>query len=193
METDQSRKELRNLLVVIFSAVLVGILFSFFLLQQFGPSGRYKVSHALLSPDILTNLSYDGPNKKTGGSSRFVFDGLELTYTDKTGAKKKLSVNQAQYENLYHMISKDKSILNPQESVIALFSNRNNSELFINVRTESHAEWQDEKAVFQSLTFADEGNYYSILLHEEKSANGELIYFFHPGILEQAKRIFLYE
>ncbi|MBA3957758.1 MAG: hypothetical protein H0X51_05115 [Parachlamydiaceae bacterium] len=186
-----AKNQIRNLILVIFSAICGAFILSGVLLYQYGPSGRYMVRNALLSPDLLTTLSYNDTNIKTGGLSRFVYDGMVLSLPDsKSKQTREIQIDPAHYQLLYQQISSDTSLGTVPDSISTLFSKETPATLTIKVRTESHAEWQDESKAFQKLQFATEGNFYRIELHEEKSPD-QWIYFNHPDIYQKALKVFI--
>lgn len=186
--TMPSGQQIRTLLVVLFAGVTAALLLSGVLLYYYSPSGRYLVKEALLEPNLLTTLSYNDTNNKTGGMSRFVYDGLIFTYYDHKVRKQDAMINPELYERFYYIINKDKSILDLPDEAIVAFNKGNPVSLSIIVRTESHAAWQSEIKVFQKLEISP-SDYYRIELHEETSKN-KLVYFYRPGIYQETLHLF---
>lgn len=185
------KRQIRNLLMVLFSSVMCAFLVSGMLLYYYSPSGRYVVKNALLAPELTTALMYNDTNHKTGGSSRFVFDGIEFAFYDsETKQQRKLQITPEQYQNFYQLIASEQSLLDVSKEVVALFNQEATAKLSIKVRTESHAAWQDETKIFQSVLFVFEGDFFRIELHEEKSANN-WVYFYHPGIYQEVMKVFI--
>jgi hypothetical protein len=181
-----SRQQVRTLLKVIVSAVVAALVLVGSLLYYFGPSGRYLVKNALIDPSLTPTLSYNDVNHKTGGTSRFVYDGIEFVYYDeRTKQQHTLSVLPETYQTLYDKIANEKSLLEVPSEILSEFVLP--ATLSIMVRTDSHAPWQDETKVFQKVDFAPKGGYFRIELHEQPSGN--LIYFSHSDIYEEALRI----
>lgn len=191
LESDSSAKrQIRNLLLVMLSGILCAFILAIFLVSNYGPSGRYVVQNTLIEPSLATSLNYNDANSKTGGLTLFVFDGIEFTYFDSDAKKQnQIKVDPDKYAQFYQLIVADMSILDPPTNVTSLFDAQAAS-LKIQVRTASHAEWQDEQKVFQSVTIAHEGDYYRIRLHEEPATN-PWVYFYHPGIYRDALKIFV--
>jgi hypothetical protein len=188
---NQSKKEIRNLLIVIGSGVVCALLLSLFLILNYGPSGRYQVSNILLSPELTSTLSYNDTNSKTGGSSRFIFENIMFNYYDANEKKQKsIQITPEQYAQLYQIISSDKSILEPSNDILNSFGKPNNALITIKVRTESHAAWQDESRNFQEFDLSSEGDFYRIALHDEK-AERKWIYFQHNGIFEITSKLLI--
>lgn len=182
-----SRQQVRTLLKVILSAVVAALVLVGSLLYYFGPSGRYVVKNALINPSLTPVLSYNDVNHKTGGTSRFVYDGIEFIYYDqRTQQQHTLSILPETYQTLYDKIANEKSLLEVPSEILNAFVLP--STLSIMVRTDSHAPWQDETRVFQKVDFAPQGDYFRIELHEEPTTHN-LIYFSYPGIYGEALRI----
>jgi hypothetical protein len=180
-----SRQQIKTLLIVIFSGVLCAFVFALAILGYYDFSGRYLVKNALLESSLLTTLSYNDTNSKTGGLTRFIYDGIELSYYDpQTKQQRKSAVRQDQYAQLYQMIAEDKSLSSPATEALDAFQKGIPATLSIKVRTESHAAWIDTTKAFQRIDFANGGGYFRIELHEENAAN-HLVYFYHPGIYSQ--------
>ncbi len=181
-----SKEQLRRLIVVLLSAVGCAFFVTGGALYLYSPSGQYVVEDALLSPEIAPTLSYNDTNVKTGSDSRFIFNGIQFLYPDEK-EQKRIDVSLRTYERFYEIIRHDKSLLNPEPAVLNLFQGEMAS-LLIYVRTESHAEWQDETKLFESVNFSHEGNHYRIKLHEEKTPL-EWVYFYHPDIYKKVLSI----
>lgn len=185
-ESPSAKRQIRNLLAVFISGIACAFLLSVFLVYNYGPSGKYIVRNALISPDLVTILSYNDTNVHTGGMSRFVYNGLEFSYYDSKAKQQKIiQLDPDQYNKLYQSIISDSSILEAPSDVTALFS-KDPAALAIKVRTESHAPWQDETKDFQRVEFVND--FYRIKLHEEKSAD-QWVYFKHPGIYQEVLNI----
>lgn len=190
-QNTQSRKEIRNLLLVIGSGIGCALLLSLFLILNYGPSGRYVVHNVLLSPELVSTLSYNDTNSKTGGSSRFIFENIAFNYYDPAEKKsKKLQISPEQYAQIYQIIANDKSLLEPSNAIINELEQINKSSLIIEVRTESHASWQDEQRTFQELTLIPHGGFYRISLHDEKSPT-KWVYFQHEGLFEKVSKLLI--
>lgn len=188
---DKSEKnQIRNLLAVLVFAVFSGFLLLGFFIYNYGPTGRYPVKDALLAPDLIATLDYNDTNPKTGGMSRFLFDGIEFSYFDEEKNRQTKPINLEMYQQFYQVISNDKSLLEVPEEVIRSF-NKGFAKLKINVRTESHAEWQNVSKEFQEVHLLTNGDYYRIQLHEQPQASSsQWVYYFHPEIYKSSLNIF---
>lgn len=186
-ESPSQKRQIRNLLFVLMFGIAAALMLSLFLVINYGPSGRYLVKNVLLSPDLVSTLAYTDNNRKTGGSSRYVFDGIEFTYH--TPAENKLQtlyIDPHTYEKFYRMISSDKSLA----EVPPQFNQSKTAALLIKARTESHAEWQDETKIFQEVRFFPDQDYYQIQLRDHAMAD-PWVYYYHPQIYQKALNIFI--
>jgi hypothetical protein len=187
LDTDTNHSSYKNqiytLLGVLSAAVICALLLAGILIYYYGPSGKYLAGNTLLESNLATTLSYDDTNIKTGGMSRFVFDGIDFSYHDKRGEPQLIEISPELYQKLYRIIANDSSLLQIPENTSTLFNKSDLNVLSIRVRTESHAGWQDESKRFQEVQFSPQGNYYRIQLHEEDSSN-RWVYFYHPDIYQ---------
>lgn len=180
-----AQKQIRNLLIILLSSVLCGIVLSLFFIYRFGPLGDYIVQNTLLPSEMIETLSYNDKNYKTGGISRFVFDGIEFSYVDSEGMHQTIQIDTEQYKKIYDTMKSDKSIEKVSPQLSGLFDKKNSS-LMIKVRTESQKEWQEEKKNFQEIDFAHEGFYRIELINDPSS---RWVYFEHPGIDQKILQI----
>lgn len=176
--SESSKRQIRTLLLVIMSGVVVGILACLIFLYKYGPSGQYTVRNTLLSADLISNLTYKDKNRKTGSNSQYIFEEITFSFVDATKSRRSVSVPIERYREFYQKILSDQSLTHPKEEVASLF-NSAMAMLQIHVRTENRADWQDETKVFQEVDFAQD--FYRIQLHDEASEN-KWVYFYHPGI-----------
>jgi hypothetical protein len=179
------RNQISNLLIILASGLLAACLIAGFFLYRFGPSGRYEFKSTLLAPELATGLVFNDTNSKTGGSSRYVFGGIEYDYYDLPSKQwKQVPVTMEQYAGFYQLVGNVES--SPQTDP-ALFVGTP-SKLVLFVHTESDAKWQEQKKTFQEVQFTD--NYFRVQLREN-NPGGNWAYFYHPGILSQAHSLFL--
>lgn len=181
------KRQVRNLLSVLSFSILSAFLIAGLLLYAYGPSGRYLVKQALLSPDLMTSLNFNDSNHKTGGMSRFVFDGIELSlYDSQTKKMQNKPISLDGYKKFYELVANEKSLKSPPEEVESSFRKMPIASLLINIRTDSHAAWQDETKIFQEINFLVEGDYFRIELREEQNSGGNWAYYYYPGIYQKA-------
>jgi hypothetical protein len=189
MDKGTKKRRIRNLLLLIFSSIAFAGLFTFFMINHFGPSGRYMAKNALLAPMRMVDLQFNDYNPKTGGSSRFVFDKIEFSHYDPATSKwERLPVTHEQYARFYALIEGDESLGGDDNGEVSrLFHDAHMASLVMTIRTESDAQWQAVTKVFQEIHFVPDGNHYRIELREDvkESIGSRWAYFRHPGIYDQ--------
>lgn len=185
-----SKSDIRNLLGVIFSALAAAFLITGFFLYYYSPSGKYLIQNALIDPQLVDKLVFNDNNPKTGAFDRYVYDDMLFSYYDsdkKTWQKAKVSPDQ--YRAFYKIVQNDLSILEVPNDVLMLFNQENIAKLIIQVRTESHAAWQDNTKPFQQIHILPTGDYYRVELREQNSKN-QWVYFRHPHVYQDVIGIF---
>lgn len=184
------KKDVRNLLFVIFFGVAVAFVGTAWMAYYYGPSGRYFASSVLLSPDVIQQLSYNAYDPKTNGTSRFDFDKIEFShFNTETKKWQKYNVDLEQYAKFYSLVSSEKSVPHLTDDIINLFNQPYPSRIILSVHTESSAKWQATTKDFQELQFAFNGDYFRVELHED-STKAEWAYFYHPQIYRQVLSLF---
>lgn len=182
----EKNRDLRRLLLVLFSGVACAFLVVALFLYYYGPSGKYKLYAVLLEPDVAAQLNYNDYNPKTGGDDRYVFDAFRFERVEK-GTKKsdKIAVALSAYTTFYNRIKYDMSLGNIDPEIEKLFYELPSSSLVLYVHTESPSAWQRDTKAFQELQLAPQGDYYRVQLHEQnKGLNWA--YFYHPKVLQEA-------
>lgn len=182
-----TKREIRNLIGVILSGVIGACLLTGILLHFYGPTGRYYVSNVLLSPDLVQNLSYQEVDPKTGQATHYVFRGIEFAYYD-PAQKKWISfpVLSDIYEKFYQKISNDLSLEEISNQILDTFYKSQPAKLTIKIKTDSAA----VQRTFQDLELADQGDYYRVQLRQQTESAGGWVYFYHPGIYQEAMNLF---
>lgn len=177
---------IRHLLITLGSAVALAGVFAAFMLYYYGPTGRYLLSNALLSPETITSLSFGDPEAPGARGERYAFDEIEYAHWDKSQKQwRHQRVNPSLYESFYHRIAGEKSLLEVPTEVIALFTQATPSRLTIWVKTESTKDSFLPGKPLQVVEFAAEGNYYRVELRGPEGRGG-WAYFFHRGITQES-------
>lgn len=188
-QQETAKQQIGKLLTIIISAIAFACVFAVFMVYFYGPTGRYYVKNALISPELVEDLSYNDKNTKTGGTSLFTFEDMVFSYYDKNSQQwQKLSIDQASYAKLYQKISDEKSLTEVSEDILSVFNRTPPASLVISVSTESQASWQKMSKNFQEVQFANQGDYFRIQLHEQNSTDA-WVYFFYPKIYDEALKI----
>lgn len=185
-----SRNQIRNLLLVIGSGVLIAIVFSLFLLYQSILPHTYELKNVLISKEVALGLNFNDKNPKTNGQSRFIFDKITFEFVDlKSGEKKTSQISLDQYQLFYELIQNQKSLSEPDDLVKRSFIVGTPSTLKIYVKTESPMPFQYSEKVFQEVDFASQGGNFRVLL---RSTNKEepYAYFRLENIYQDVLNLF---
>ena len=164
-------KQIRNLVAVLGSGVAAAILFALFMLHYYGPTGSYVAGNALLSPEMITQLSSHGAKVKT----RFSVEDISFSYFDSKQWRKK-TISLEAYANLYNVLKGDKSLSPADESTIRQFNKGPLATVSFTIKSDNDV----APKLFQEIQFANEGNVYRIM-----SLNGEWIYMQHSKIYQK--------
>jgi hypothetical protein len=184
------KQEIRNLLVVIGSAILAACLLSFMILYSYNPPGLYLARNTLLSPENLKNLHYSEAAKRGGDNTPFVFDGIDyLHYNARAHRWDKQNIGLTQYASFYTLISGDRSLSNISEEVEKGFSqNPLGSASALIIKSKRDAV-NGVSGDFLKVDFSPDGRHYRVQLLDK---GGEVFaYFEHEGILNQAEALFI--
>lgn len=181
--------QIRNLLFVIGSGTLCACALAWLMIVYYGPSGSYLVRNALLSPDLIQNLTYNETLSKNGASSTYVFDKIEFSYFDETEKKWiKLIVPIELYRSFYQRIESEKSLLDMPDDVVNETFKNTPASLSLIVHAQNNSVMTQ---TFQEVQFPKNGDYYRITLREQTSKpSGSWIYYYHPGIYKEALQLF---
>lgn len=182
--------DIRNLLFVIGSAIVVALLGASFMLYYYGPTGSYFAQNVLLSPFYTSTFSFDDTNPKTGRLEKFVFDGIEFSYFD--GNKKqeiRVPISHEAYEQFYNNVASERSIQDVADEVRIQFAHHAAS-LSFKVRPEHGSE---SSKVFLEVNFVREGDYYRVQLRDAIGTTGTWAYFYHPQVYKEAMQLFVKE
>ncbi|MBA3815091.1 MAG: hypothetical protein H0X29_00935 [Parachlamydiaceae bacterium] len=185
------RQQIRNLLLIIGSAVGVSFAAMFFMLYSYGPEGSYLAKNVLLSPENVKALYFSNANPKliskshhkSHNNSQFVFDLIEFSYYDFVkNAMKNNEATLKTYGELYTWLGNDISITDvAAETAIATGFNNLGAKLSFKVKTDDNNS-SGNVNLFEVDFVKD---YYRISLRGQNSVK-QWAYFKHIGILEQA-------
>jgi hypothetical protein len=183
------KEQIRNLLLIIFSAVACGFALAGYMLYYYGPTGKYVVKNALLSPDVIESLSANS-GQKSGGNTRFILDKIEFSfYNSSKREEQKVSLKPETYAKLYHLLSNDTSLIEVPEETMSLFYRSSPASLILTVRSENKVSAEESSKVFQEVQFASQGDYFRIELRSQNSLTDKWAYFYHPHVYQEALKI----
>ncbi len=181
------RNEISAFLVVVFGGGAFAVLVAIGLVLFYGPSGLYDLKYALLSPNMIDELKYQDVSPQTGARQNFVFDSINFTYFHPgEGRWKKVVVDREKYQKFYDLVVGDVSVKGVTPTITDQFLSSYPAMLEIIVHPDD--KYSTVTKTFQEVTFAYQGDYYRIELHEESSQK-KWAYFFHKDIYKTALEI----
>lgn len=181
-------KQVRNLLLIIGSAIGVSFFVMFLMIYSSGQANGYLAKNVLLSPENAKILYFNDFNSKARTNSHFVFDLIEFSYYDATQRTiKHAEISVTSYAKLYELLENDISLLDASvESEVASKFNHA-SRLLFKVRADDDASKENSKNLFEVDFIKD---YYRISLRGQ-NADMQWAYFKHADIMEQVLILFV--
>lgn len=181
-------RDIKNLLVVLGSAVVCAFLLAFVFIYYYGPSGHYLAGHTILDPAIIKQINYQENDPLTGKKVHFLFDKMEFSYFDaQKGLEKKQIVSPSNYQKFYQLIASDVSVSEDSLKLEELFRKSRSTVLTISMRTMNGSGTGSAK-IFQMVQFVQE-DHFRVQLHERQE-QGEWVYFTHPHIYQETMNLF---
>ncbi|MCB1136655.1 MAG: hypothetical protein KDK78_10330, partial [Chlamydiia bacterium] len=159
-----TKQHIRNVLVVILSAVVVGFGTVAWMIYYYGPTGIYVLENILLAPATLKALNYSDIDPSTGRSARYQYDRIDFSYVD-VGTRRwtRSDVDMETYAEVYRILKADKSVEDRQASE-QLFDRHGIAVLALRVHLYGQAERKGQRT-FQEVQFIDEGDDYRVEVH----------------------------
>ena len=188
---ETAAKQIRNLLLVVFSGIAAAAVLTVSMVYYYGPSGRYIAKNVLLSPAMMEKLSFNDNNPSTGGVSRFVFNNIEFIYYDANARKyRHLPVSIEKYRQFYDAVSGQSSVVDVTDDIMKQFYIGYPSKLTLTLRTSANGKTDSVTKKFQEVYFAQDGDYYRVELLDQNEF-GNWAYFHHPKIGQEAQKLFM--
>lgn len=179
-QTPSVRKQIRNLLFVLFAGVAFALMAILFALYNYNPVGNYYVKNSLISPEVISTLSRMGEKDR---QSKLFFEKIEYAHQDFESKKwTTMPLDPATYSRFYQTISDDKSMDQVPDEVKASFNELPLSTLTITL--------DGAEKILQEVQFLYKGDFYRIQIRESKN-QAEWIYFYHPHIYNKAYSLFI--
>ena len=164
---EKTPSEVKQLLLLLGSAIVAALCISLFLIHHYGPSGEYYVRNILLSPSVTRELDYRDGSK--GG--RFVFDRAEFRYfNDEEKRWKTRVLSPEAYRTVYEMLENQSSLSFVSDEVLNQFNLPNPAVLSLYVKNEQTS------SLFQEIVFVNNGDLYRIKLRTD-TATASWAYF----------------
>lgn len=187
--TTQTKRDIKNILVVLTAAILCAGLLSLVFIYYYGPSGRYVAGNVILDPSVIEQINAQDTHSKKGGDLRFSFDRIEFSYyVPKHSQPQIQSVSPANYAKFYSLVSSEKSLEEIPPNIEPLFTQSRPITLSIFMRTIEPSKVKSEPQVFQMIQFIPE-DYFRVQLRDGKD-QGEWAYFNHPQLYLEVMGLF---
>lgn len=188
----RNKRAIKNILMLLVSAIFCGGLLTGFFLYFYGPGGHYLMGNILLNPSIIEKINYQDKDSETGLKVHFMFDRTTLSYFDpKSSAIKQKKISSEEYKSFYARVSSDKSLEVIPPQVIELFQHSESFLLTTLMQVAEFSKTSKRTQVFQEVQILKEDYYRLYLLGE--GDRKEWVYFFHPGIYKQLNQVFHFE
>lgn len=183
------KSQIFRLLSVIGAGVIGALAITGFLLYRYGPTGSYQASNALLTPDVIKQLSFvNDPHKEGKNASRYVFNDIIWYYQEEnTRQWKKKAISLEQYEGIYQLLSKDKSLTESMEGIQGEFMQVQPAALTLTVKQENNP--QSSMMVLEEIQIIPYGNLYRIKLMKGGPESQDWVYFEHPQIYQKVSKL----
>lgn len=184
------RKQIRNLLVILFSGITCAILLTIVTLYYYHSDAHYFIKNALLSPDIISQISLNDQNDNPKNTSKMLFEKVEFSYQDvETQKRIAVPVDKKTYAQFYTMITNDINLSAIPEDVITGFNEMPASSLILTILSNDKTNSKTSASqIFQEVQFLYKGDYYRVHLRE--SDVPRWIYFYHPHIYNDVLALF---
>ncbi len=185
-------KQLREFFTLIIGSVLAACLCVAALVYYYGPTGEYLVRNILLSPEVISDLSYKDVDQETGSSMRYMFDAVDFEYVDARDGKWQIRlIPMKAYADFFNMVSAEKSLSVVTPETEALFGNFGMATLSLKVKPKAaRAALQGEGRVFQEVHFANGSDFFRVELHNE-GPETQWAYFRYEGIYDAVIKQFI--
>lgn len=179
-----AKRQIRNILLVMGSAIAFGLLTLFLFVASGRENNRYSLQEVLLSPEVIPQLAY----RELGQGPPFVFDQVEFKYFHPQRQQwVTVEVSEELYRRFYERIREDVSLRELDKETTALFEAKHPARLTLWVKSSNGK--STERQVFQEIGFAEKGDLYRVELHGLPM--GQWIYFKHPQIAKEAFDLFV--
>lgn len=176
-----ANKQIRNLLLVIFSGVAFAVIVSSLLLYRYNPSGQYLLANTLLSPSMAYQMHFSQTTGPRGQKTEYLFDHIEFShYNDQESKWQKQLIDEAAYARVYKLLSADQSLTEKSEQTAQLFNEQLPASLVIYMRS-NQVQQASEVLPFMEIQFAKSGDYYRLKPYVQ-SSSPSWIYFHHDNV-----------
>lgn len=185
---DYKNREIKNILLVLGTAIFCAGLLALVFIYYYGPSGHYLAGHTILDPTIMEQIKIEDKHPQTGRKLHLIFDHIAFSYFDPQKDQMRQQIIPLEtYRTFYRLIVSEKSLEDVSANVKNLFLNARPAELTIHMRAFEDSDMVTNQ-VFQSVQFV-QANYFRVQLHDNPEQK-EWIYFYRPQIYQEAMKLF---
>lgn len=186
-----SRQEIKNLLAVLGSSAVCAVSIAVGMLYYYGPSGQYSAQNMLLSPDILSQISFHEGSANAKNGIKYVFDGIEfLNYAKESKRAQRFMVSEEKYKRFYNLLAGRHSLTAPSAEVQALFQQPYVSKLSLKLKEDNKGgKYPTSSKVFLEVEIVPDGDYFRAQLLVQQPTES-WVYFYHPHIYNQVLQLF---
>lgn len=178
------QKRIKKIYLIIAASVLCGFLIAFLLPLFKESSTSYVASQAILSPDIIENISLKDIHPKTNQIVTFSFNQNEFVYFDYLrGSWIQKEVSLKNYAKFYQLIALDANLSHIKDKTLELFQKISPTALITSIRTNQ----EPAAKILQIIQFIPQ-NYFRIKVSE--NSGEEWAYFYHADIYKEVMTIF---
>src|SRR5262245_44769599 len=119
MSHSSTKSQITHLILLLLCAGGAALLLSFFLIFNYGPSGKYTFNQAFIHTNLVATLNYNVTNYRTNSLTHYIFDRIEVNYYNPTSKNEKsIKLDVSIYRKIYQLIQSDTSLLSPLPSEI---------------------------------------------------------------------------
>lgn len=187
----RNKRAIKNILILLVSAILCGGLLTGFFLYVYGPTGYYLTGNILLNPSIIEKINYQDKDLDTGLKVHFMFDHTDVSFFDlKSSTIKQKELSTGEYASFFQVVSSDKSLENASPQVIAQFRHSQPLLLTTVMQVAEFSKTSKRTQVFQQAQILED--HYRIYLPGQGDKK-EWVYFSHPGIYKKLMQVFNFE
>lgn len=180
------KNQIRNIIVVLSSAIICAGFLAVYMITYYGPSGQYIAGNTILSPYIIDKVNFS--DKKVKGTVKFVYKGTEFIYLNNENKPVRKEVSYKDYEDFYHLVASEKSLDPSEQDMEQFFSTPHLATLLVSMQTDANA--FQATSVFQTIQFSDK-DYFRVQL--ENQGRNEWIYFFRQGLYADIMKLFTHD
>lgn len=187
----KERKEVRNLILMLSSAICLAFVVVLVMVYYFGASGTRALNEVLVSPQTLKVMDLEGEEAR--GSSAYQILEFERGETQGRGWGK-YAVSLRAYKEFYNFIATERSLSQVTDEMVQQFDRTSPSTLTILIQSKKEKATQKGFSVYQQVQFLNGGDLFRIETYdpgEGETSQPEWVYFRRPGIYQKVLELFV--